>query len=223
MCLPVLFSCGLSKERAGRAEAHYKMGASYLSENKLQPAYVEFQKGIEIAPGNKEYHNALGIVHMRFTDYRKAEESFSKAIRIDKDYSEGYNNLCFLYYTEREWQKAVENCKKALNNPLYQTPEKAFYNLGKAYYRLRMYDDAVRVYWEALRRSPGLYIAYYEIALAHNAKGEYGNASAALSKGIEFDPRFNGSRAVAESEFRSGKVKMDDPIDLKDMLDMFNY
>ena len=50
MCL----SCAtMSKEeRLQKASAHYQLGKSYLNNNNIQPAFVEFQKALELDPGN---------------------------------------------------------------------------------------------------------------------------------------------------------------------------
>ena len=222
VCL-IAASCGVSKERAAQGQAHYKIGVSYLSENNLQPAFIEFQKAIELNPDNKEFHNALGIVYIKLEDHKKAEESFKKSVRIDEDYSEAHNNLCYLYYMEKQYPQAIESCKKALSNPLYLTPEKAFNNLGKTYYRQRKYDEAVKVYWEAIRRSPALYIAFYGLALAHNAKRDYGEAENTLSKAIDLDPKYRGDKKKAEAEMKAGRFDVEEPQDLKDFLDILHY
>ncbi len=216
-----LSSCGGKK--AVQAQAHFKLGVSYLSDGSLQPAFVEFQKAADLDPDNKEVQNAIGVVYLRLQDYRNSEEAFKRATNIDSDYSEAYNNLCFLYNTGRQWKKAVEQCKKALKNPIYATPEKAFYNMGQAYYRLGMHDEAIEAYNDALRRAPVFYMAYYGLALAHNAKGEYGQASTEITRGIELDPRFGGNRAKAEAGFKAEQAGAGEPKDFKDLIEILNY
>lgn len=220
----ILASCGLSAEQTGKAQAHFKLGVSYLSDNNIQPAYLEFQKAVEIDPDNKDFHNALGIVFMKLEDKKKAEESFKKAVRIDSEYSEGHNNLCYLYYLDKKFDSAISSCTKALANQMYMTPEKAFYNLGRVYYRQGKYDDAIKVFWEAIRRNTAIYLPYYWLALSHNAKGEYGEASTQLMKALELNPRFRGDKAKAEAEFKSGKSPdVDDPKDAKDLIEILRY
>jgi type IV pilus assembly protein PilF len=222
--LLMLFSCAAGMENAKLAQAHYKLGISYLNEEKLQPAFVEFQKALELDKNNREIYNVLGITYLRLDDFEKAEESFNKAVSLDKNYSDAYNNLCFVQYSMKKYEAAVSNCKLALKNPLYETPEKAFYNLGRSYYRLRMFDEAIDSYNKALRRLPGLYPAYYSLALAFNAKGIYGEASTAISSALELDPLFKGDRTKAEEYFKTAKTKdLDEKEDLKNFLDIIKY
>lgn len=224
ICL-IISGC-VSKEKANQAQAHYSLGFSAMNEGDLNNAFIKFQTAIKLDPRKKEFYNALGVVYFRLNNQKKAEESFRKAIRIDSDHSEAYNNLCFLYYTERNWEDAIKNCKRAIKNPLYATPDKAYYDLGKTYYRLGMYDEAVEAFNDSLKRQPARYTAYYGLALSHNAKGDYGEASRTLQKGIEIDPNFKSDKTKAETEFKAQREKTadeDEKKDLKDLIEILNY
>ncbi|HEY5594356.1 MAG TPA: hypothetical protein VIL61_04265, partial [Nitrospiria bacterium] len=52
-----IFLSGCSKmskaERGKNAQAHYKLGIYYLNDNQTQPAFIEFQKAVEISPKDK--------------------------------------------------------------------------------------------------------------------------------------------------------------------------
>ncbi|MBI4822753.1 MAG: tetratricopeptide repeat protein [Nitrospirae bacterium] len=224
ICL-IISSC-VSKEKANQAQAHYSLGFSAMNEGDYQNAFVKFQTAIKLDSRKKEFHNALGVVYFRLDKFVEAEASFRKALSKDSDYSEAYNNLCFLYYTKKKWEDAIKNCKKALKNPLYETPDKAYYDLGNIYYRLGMFDEAVEAFNDALRRQPNRYTAYYGLALSHNAKGNYGDASSALQKGIELDPRFKSDRTKAEAEFKAQNEKTleeSEKKDFKDLIEILNY
>jgi len=88
-----LFSCATSARDTDRSSAHYQLGLSYINENKMQLAFVELQKAVELNSDNTEALNALGIVYLEFDDLQKAEETFLKVISLDQNYSEAYNNL----------------------------------------------------------------------------------------------------------------------------------
>lgn len=205
------------------AEVHYKLGVSHLEESKLQHAFIQFQKAIEFDPENKVYYNALGNVYIMLKDPGNAEKSFSEAVAIDQKYSDAYNNLCFVYISTKKYEKAIEACKRALENTMYFTPEKAFLNLGRSYYSLGRLSLAADAYNNALLRSPTLYPAYYNLALVYNAKGSYGEAATALTKAIEYDPRFEGDIRKAEGYFRTADIPLEDKADIKTLLEIINY
>lgn len=218
---------GMDKgERAQRAAAHYQLGLSYLNDNNIQPAFIEFQKAIDLNPGNKEVLNAIGVIYLsKLEDYPKAIDHFQKALRIDSNYSEASNNLGIAYEKTGKLNAAIESYSKALSNPLYRNPEKAFNNLGRAYYRARKYSDAVGAYQEAVKRFSDFYPSYYGLTLCYNAMGRYGDAATALKKAIELNPAYKGDREKAEKDMRERKIllKGDEEKDIEDLLEIMNY
>ncbi len=222
-----LFSCAtVSIEDAQKATAHYKLGVSHLNENNIQPAFIEFQKAYELNPEDKEVLNAIGIIYLlKFEDYPKAIELFKKAVKVDGDFSEAYNNLGFAYEKSRMFNEAIASYRKALSNVLYRTPEKAYYNLGVLYYKIGKYDEAIEAHKDALRRASDLYLSYYALALCYNAKGNYGDASVAITKAIELDPLYKGNRSKAVGDLKQRKIKAagDEEKNIGDYLEILKY
>lgn len=209
-----------------KASAHYKIGLSYYNENKIQKAYIEFQKALELNPKDKEAINAIGILHLlQFEDYNKAIEYFKEALKIDPDFSEALNNIGVAYEKTGKIDDAIESYKKAIANPMYQNPEKAFYNLGKLYYRQGQYDSAIDAFKGALRRVNNYYLSFYGLALCYNAKGYYGDASTALERAIELDPVYKGDRDKALKDFEDKKLlaRGDDVRDILDYIEILQY
>ena len=128
-------SCATASiENTNKATAHFKLGVSYLNENNVQPAFIEFRKAYELNPEDKEVLNAIGIIYLlKFEDYPKAIDFFQKAVNIDPDFAEAHNNLGFAYEKSKKFNEAIESYKKALANLIYRSPEKAYYNLAKVY------------------------------------------------------------------------------------------
>ncbi|MGB9716596.1 MAG: tetratricopeptide repeat protein [Thermodesulfovibrionales bacterium] len=225
-CVIIHFSCATGTvKNVEKANAHYQLGVSYLNENKLQMAYVEFQKAIELDPDNKDVYQALGIIYLNFDDLQRAKDSFLKAVNLDPNFSEAYNNLGVTYGKMGKWSEAINSFKSALKNPLYRTPENAYGNLGNAYYRLGRIDDAIDNYKEALKRSPDYYRSYYGLALCYNIKGQYGDASNAFTKAVELDPLFGGDMEKAFRFFDNKRLtaKGEEAKDILDYLEIMRY
>ncbi len=225
--LLVAACAGMSKEERGqRSKAHYQLGVSYLNENNIQPAFVEFQKALELNPNDKEVLNAIGIIYLlKLEDFPRAIEFFQRALEIDKNFSEASNNLGFAYERTGKYNEAVESYKVALSNPLYRYAEKVFNNLGRAYYRMKKYDNAVDAYKEAIKRSSDFPLPYYGLALCYNAMGRYGDAATALRKAVEVDPAYKGDREKAIKDLQEKKLLMkgEDERDIDDLLEIMNY
>jgi type IV pilus biogenesis/stability protein PilW len=220
-----LSSCATTVENIHKANAHYKIGISYFNENKIQPAFVEFQKALELNPEDKDALNALGLVYLKFEDFQKAQESFIKAVTIDPDFSEAHNNLGVIYTKTGKWSEAVDSFKKALKNPLYKTPENSYYNLGNAYYRLGLIDDAINAYNEVIKRMQDSHLPYYGLALCYNAKGQYGEAASAITRAIELDPVYKGNKDKIMEDLKEKKLKAkgEEEQDIVDYIEILKY
>ena len=220
-------SCATASiENTNKATAHFKLGVSYLNENNVQPAFIEFRKAYELNPEDKEVLNAIGIIYLlKFEDYPKAIDFFQKAVNIDPDFAEAHNNLGFAYEKSKKFNEAIESYKKALSNLIYRSPEKAYYNLAKVYYRLGKYDEAINAHKEALKRMMDFYPSYYGLALCYNAKGRYGDASLAITKAIEMDPSYKGSKNTAIKDLSQRKLNArgEDEKDIADYLEILKY
>lgn len=215
-----------NEEQASRATAHYKIGVAYLNEKKVQQAFVEFQRALELNPSDKEVLNAIGIVYLlHFSDTPKAISFFERATVVDKNYSEAWNNLGYAHETEERYETAISCYQKALANLLYATPEKAYISMGKSQYRLRKFSEAIRSYQEAIRRAPSLSLPYYGLALTYNATGKYGDAAAAMTQGLKLDPTFKGSREKAAEAWEAQKIVTSWPQqqDLADLIEILKY
>lgn len=224
----LVVSCAsMSKEeKLQRASAHYQLGVSYLNDNNIQPAFVEFQKALEFNPDDKEVLNAIGIIYLiKLEDFPKAIDFFQRALKVDKNYSEAYNNLGIAHEKMGKYNEALGNYKIALSNPLYRYAEKAFNNLGRAYYRIRKYNEAIDAYKEAIKRSSDFHLPYYGLALSFNAVGRYGDAATALKKAIDTDPAYRGDKEKAMKDLRERKLiaRGEDEKDIEDLLEIMNY
>jgi Tfp pilus assembly protein PilF len=209
-----------------RSSAHYQLGLSYLNDNNIQPAFVEFQKALEINPNDKDVLNAIGVIHLlKLEDYPRAVEYFQRAIKVDRNFSEAWNNLGFAYEKKGNYSESIEAYKTAIANPLYKNTDRAYNNLGRLYYRMKRYQDAMNAYREALRRNSDFPFPYYGLALCYNAQGKYGDAATAIKKAIEVDPAYRGDREKALKDMRERKlfVKEEDEKDIEDLLEIMNY
>ena len=228
--MPLLFlgACATmsSEDKVQKASAHYQLGISYLNDNNIQPAFVEFQKALELNPNDKEVLNGIGVIYLlKLEDYPKAIDYFQRSLTVDKNFSEASNNLGVAYEKLGKYDEAVSSYKAAIANPLYRNTDKAFNNLGRAYYRIKRYDDAIDAYREAIKRNSDFHLPYYGLALCFNALGRYGDAATALKKAVDMYPAYRGNREKAINDMREKKLllKGDEEKDMEDLLEIMNY
>jgi type IV pilus assembly protein PilF len=223
----ILSGCVPPAEKAPQkqAEYHNKMGMAYLNEGKIQLAFVEFQKAVQIEPDNKDIDYNLGIVYLQLEDNENAKQYFLKAVKLDPKFADAYNNLGVTYMQLGQWRDAVGAFQKALANLLYRTPEKAFYSMGMSYYRLGEYKKAVDSFKDSIRRDNTFVLPYYGMALAYNKLERFGDAAEMLDRAIIVDPGYQGSRdkKVDDMKGRLYTTKGDEEKDLLDFLEIMQY
>jgi type IV pilus assembly protein PilF len=141
-----------------QAEMFLNKGISFIEVKQFNSAAKELLEAEKYSPNDHRIHYFLGIVYHNKGMGDKAVEEFKEAISLKKDYSEAHNYLGTLYSDMELWDQAIEEFDRALNNPLYDTPAKALYNAGWAYYAKKDYLTALMKYQEALRKEPMTYL-----------------------------------------------------------------
>lgn len=211
-------------KRSEIVESTYQLGMSHLVSGATQAAFVKFHEALQMNPKHKKALNGLGQTYISLRDFPKAEESFRKAIKVDDLYSEAHNNLCFTLYNMGRFEEAIASCQNALDNPLYLSPEKAFYNMGISYYKLGRYPDAIDAFGNAVKRQPRFIPGYYRLALSYNSNRQYNKASDSMGQAVGLDPRFQGDKQLAERWIiEQKKNEMLSPVEADQFLDILHY
>ncbi|UCE72590.1 MAG: tetratricopeptide repeat protein [Nitrospiraceae bacterium] len=203
----VLIACSTTPDAQSmaRAEAHNKLATSYINNDQLNNAFVELQKSLQLDPQNKETLNSLGYISARFKKYDEAVSYYEKAIALDPQYSFARNNLGVAYLEMGQWDQAIEQFESALVNPTYGTPERAYTNMGYAYYKKGDYLNAESVLKEAETRNPTFILAMYRLGLVYKELGDDAAAIAELDRALKVAPDYLDARwELAQAYLRTG-------------------
>lgn len=188
------------------AEAHNKLGFAYLQNDQTNRAYVEFQKAIKFNPKNKETLNYLGHINTKFKKYDDAIANYKMAISIDPEYSDAMHNLGILYIEIEKWDKAIRSFNAALENLLYNTPERSYTSMGYAYYMKGDYQKAETSLRDALMRNPVYMLANYTLGLVYIKLGDDDKAINRFMKVIAVNPEYvNAHWELANIYLRTGR------------------
>jgi len=204
----ILYGCATAGkvDDIKKADAHYKLGVSYISRDELKNAFIEFQKAIKMYPEHKESYNMLGYISTRFEKYEDAIAYYKKALSIDPKYSDAMNNLGVTYSELGNWDEAIRYFKMAIENPLYSTPERAYTNMAYAYYKKGDYENAEEAIREALIRFPDFPVANYIHGLINIARGDDASAINDLKKAIAMAPDYMDAHwEIANTYLRIGE------------------
>ncbi len=188
----LLYACATAPtvEDLKKAEAHYKLGVSYLNENKLKESFIEFQKAIQLNHEDKYSLNALGLISTRFKEYDKAINYYKHAISIDRHYSDAMNNLGVTYLEMENWDEAIKYFKMALDNLLYATPDTAYSNIGYALYKKGDYLNALNTLNDAIKKYPDSLQPAYILGLVYMKLGDIKAAINTFNKTLSLSPNY---------------------------------
>lgn len=209
LCL-LFFACATTPDIKDikKAEVHYKLGVSHLTGGRLADAFIEFQKAIKLNPKDKESFNALGLISTEFGKYDEALSYYREAIAIEPNYSEAMNNMGVTYAKMQRWDEAINYFQMALKNPLYATPERAYTNMGYAFYKKGDYPNAMGAIKNALVRYPEFPRALYVSGLIHVRLGNDNAALEEFKKAVAVDPEYVETHwELANAYLRAGDRK----------------
>ena len=202
----------------------------YSEQYKIDAAFRELKKAMEIDPNSSDVHNALGVAYYHKTTssnmevrnkipeyYEKALKEFNKAISLNADDSKAYNNAGKIYREMGRLDKAEESFRKAVAvSPNYS---EAVMNLGTILYQKNQLDEAASKYYRAIELNKKNSSAYYYLGETLVAKGEYSKAinylntslylfsnSAPVHNMLGKAYEFQGNEAAAISEYKKATL-----------------
>jgi Tfp pilus assembly protein PilF len=166
-----------------QASYHYQMGLSYLGENNVTSALVEFTKAEKIDADNHELMNYLGVVYFRKNKLDISESKYLRAIALKPDYSDARNNLGVTYLEMKRWDDAIYQLKLVTEDIFYQNQAAAGINLALAYYGKGDFNQALAILRSLLVNYPADPVVrftmgkvYYAMDKMDLAVGEYRKA-----------------------------------------------
>jgi tetratricopeptide (TPR) repeat protein len=130
------------------------VGAAYLGAGRSNDALKEFLEAEKLSPRDPKLHYYMGISYLEKGLNDNAIDEFKKALSLKPDYSEAHNFLGVIYRDRKQWDMAIDEFKNALANALYETPDKAIFNMGTTYHGKGDYEKALKMYEEAKNKLP---------------------------------------------------------------------
>ncbi len=191
LCVFLLLGCASKSVETSKKESRLKLEdqktlalASYMRKNYRQ-ALEDITKAEKMDPRDPEVHTIKGLIYFNLREYDRAERAYKKALKLDKGFTQARYNLCGLYLTVKRWDDAVEQCGKAAEDFLYRSRDRAFTNLGVAYYQKGDYERAEEAFRQALEINPSLVYAHNELGKLLLKTGRTSEAIASFRLAVE--------------------------------------
>ncbi len=148
LCVCVVFSGCVSTDNNAQADVkkaakvRLELAANYFKINRFETALDELDRSIELDNSSTDAFALRGLVYLTIGKIEQAQESYDRALKLAPENSSVNNSYgWFLCQTHRE-EESFAYFKKAINDPLYQTPELAFQNMGICLLKLKKTDQA---------------------------------------------------------------------------------
>ena len=171
------------------AATHYELGRAYFDAGNYRLAIPEFSKAVELRPTDPIYRSDLGMAFMFSRNLDEAIKQFEEAIKLDKRYTPAKNNLASAYMLKGDLERARILLVEVLNDPLYPTPQFAYFNLAKIYERQGKIDQAIEHYKLALDVEREYPDAYNNLGFLYLQQGRTDLAISAFSEATRLGPK----------------------------------
>ena len=162
-------------------EAYRNLGDAYKASGESDEAIAAYQKAVAANSYNWLNHIALGKAYFELGDNAKALLEFQKVTELATDNPMGYGDIGSVYLREGKWSEAIPHFQKALSiapdSPTYS-------NLGTAYFFLKNYDQATKMYEKAVEVTPNDEQLLGNLGDSYRWSGHSDQATAAYGKAI---------------------------------------
>lgn len=179
------FRAGGQRERA---ELQTQLGIGYLREGNRETAYKRLQRALALDPTYAPAHHAMALLKEQLNEPEEAAAHYRRAIELDPGASAARTNYGGLLCRHNRYEEAEEQLARAVANPLYDAPERAYYNAGTCMQRKGDLAKAAAYFRKSLSANPRLapsLIAMSEISLA---EGNDLSARGYLQRYLEVGP-----------------------------------
>jgi serine/threonine protein kinase/tetratricopeptide (TPR) repeat protein len=162
-------------------EAYRDLGDAYSRSGQSEEAIAAYQKAVAANAYNWSNHIALGKAYLELGDTAKALPEFQKVTEIAPDNPLGYADIGSLYLREGKWSESIPQFQKALA----LAPDSDTYsNLGTAYFFLKNYDQATKMYEKAVEMTPNDEVLLGNLGDSYRWSGHSDQAAVAYGKAI---------------------------------------
>ena len=128
-------------------------------------------------------------------DYALSEEHYRKAISINPGLSQALNNLAYLLAEyggdlDEALRFALKAKSKNKDDPFIRD------TVGWVYYKMGLYDDAIRELEFSSEKIPDNVTANYHLGMAYYKRGDKKKAKETLTKVLSLDSNFSQSDEI---------------------------
>lgn len=169
LCISSLQSVGASeiapiKANDYRAAARLELATAYYSQRQYGAALQEVKQALALYPQYLQAYNMMGLVETALGNNKEAETAFQTALSMDPRDGDTHNNYGLFLCQNNRYTVAFTHFEAAAANPMYSTPEKAYFNAGRCARLMKDDTRAQQYYTSALKIDPSATAVMLEVA-----------------------------------------------------------
>ncbi len=151
-------------EAINSARVHTELAAAWYGRRRFDIAVDETNKAVEAWPEYVPAYNMRGLIFMEVGEDAKAQQAFERALAIKPDDADSSNNFGWFLCNRNRAAESLVFFQRALEDRLYQSPEKPLVNAGICTRKLGDDAKAEAYFRRALLARPELPLAHYHLA-----------------------------------------------------------
>jgi type IV pilus assembly protein PilF len=146
------------------AEDNTQLAWAYMQQGNLERAKDKLDRALKEDPTNANVHRVYALFYARINDQKKAEDEFREALRLAPGDPNQLNFYGVYLCGQHRVDEGITKMLQAANNPLYQTPEVAYTNMGVCLRTVHRDEEAQSAFRRALAVRPDSAEAAFQIA-----------------------------------------------------------
>jgi tetratricopeptide (TPR) repeat protein len=166
------------------ARYFFELGMKAKEERRYAVAEKAFNQSLKYKTNDFQTQLQLGSTYFLMNKYQQSRSAYNEVIKVDKDNPEAIEKLAVLNFNLRTWPEAALYGKKAL---ALRMGTDMHYMVGKAFYGLEDYGQAIRHLEIAFKEDPKKADAAYTIAQCYEDMSNYKMAAPYYVKAIDAD------------------------------------
>ena len=160
-------------EARGKAKVHVELGQAYFQVGRYGVALDEAKAAIFYDSRYAPAYQLMGMVHMFLEESQIADANFSHALSLAPGDPEIQNSYGWFLCSTGKEAAGIEMLQSAARNPYYQTPTRAYANVGLCQLRLNNDTAAERSFLRAVELDNTNHQAVFHLAGIAYRRGAY--------------------------------------------------
>jgi len=180
------------------SDALVKLGQVQAAEGSADQAIATYQQSLNNNPREVRFYILIGELFESKRDREKAKQMYQKALEIQPENALASNNLARVMLQQGENVDVALAMAQTARRGMPDSPASAD-TLGWAYYQKGIYNTAIDLFKEALKKNPDDATFHYHLGLAYQKDNQPALAKQHLERVLKINPKYTNADDVRKA------------------------